>query len=86
VGEALAPFRKQVVIASKFGFKIENGGIMGLDSRPVHNKEVAEASSSGLKLMLAALMEVRKGRWQITRRPEYMLGTEAYSVTARLKL
>ncbi len=44
VGEALAPFRKQVVIATKFGFKIENGKQTGLDSRPEHIKEVAEAS------------------------------------------
>jgi hypothetical protein len=44
VGEALAPFRRQVVIATKFGFKIDNGGITGLDSRPEHIKAVAEAS------------------------------------------
>ena len=42
VGEALAPFRKQVVIASKFGFKIGTPG--ALDSRPDHIKQVAEAS------------------------------------------
>ena len=42
VGEALAPFRKQVVIASKFGFKIDTQG--ALDSRPDHIKQVAEAS------------------------------------------
>src|SRR5204862_7242691 len=34
VGEALAPFRDQVVIATKFGFKIEDGKQAGLDSRP----------------------------------------------------
>jgi aryl-alcohol dehydrogenase-like predicted oxidoreductase len=44
VGEALAPFRAQVVIATKFGFKFENGKQAGLDSRPEHIKEVAEAS------------------------------------------
>ena len=45
VGEALAPFRKEVVIATKFGFKIDgNGKQAGLDSRPEHIKEVAEAS------------------------------------------
>ena len=49
VGEALAPFRKQVVIATKFGFKFENGKQAGLDSRPVHIKEVAEASLKRLK-------------------------------------
>src|SRR4029079_5118396 len=50
VGEALAPFRKEVVIATKFGFKIENGKQNGLDSRPGHIKEVAEASLSRLKV------------------------------------
>ena len=49
VGEALAPFRKQVVIATKFAFKIENGKQAGLDSRPQHIKEVAEASLRRLK-------------------------------------
>jgi aryl-alcohol dehydrogenase-like predicted oxidoreductase len=49
VGEALAPFRKQVAIATKFGFKIENGKQAGLDSRPEHIKEVAEASLKRLK-------------------------------------
>src|ERR1700758_4964228 len=46
VGEALAPFRDQVVIATKFGFKIDpdTGKQAGLDSRPTHIKEVAEAS------------------------------------------
>jgi aryl-alcohol dehydrogenase-like predicted oxidoreductase len=49
VGEALAPFRDQVVIATKFGFTFEPGGQRGLDSRPVHIKEVAEASLKRLK-------------------------------------
>lgn len=50
VGEALAPFRSQVVIATKFGFRIdENGKQAGLDSRPEHIKEVAEASLKRLK-------------------------------------
>lgn len=49
VGEALAPFRKDVKIATKFGFKIENGKQAGLDSRPEHIKEVAEASLKRLK-------------------------------------
>jgi aryl-alcohol dehydrogenase-like predicted oxidoreductase len=45
VGEALAPHRKQVVIATKFGFKFgPKGEQIGLDSRPEHIKEVAEAS------------------------------------------
>ena len=49
VGEALAPFRDQVVIATKFGFKIENGKQAGLDSRPEHIKQVAEASLKRLR-------------------------------------
>ncbi len=50
VGEALAPFRKQVVIATKFGFKISpKGEQIGLDSRPGHIKEVAEASLKRLR-------------------------------------
>src|SRR5437667_12763597 len=49
VGEALAPFRDQVVIDTEFGFKIEDGKQAGLDSRPEHIKEVAEASLKRLK-------------------------------------
>jgi aryl-alcohol dehydrogenase-like predicted oxidoreductase len=51
VGEALAPFRDQVVIATKFGFKLDpnTGKQAGLDSRPTHIKEVAEASLKRLK-------------------------------------
>ncbi len=49
VGEALAPFREQVAIATKFGFKIENGATTGVDSRPEHVKEVAEASLRRLR-------------------------------------
>jgi aryl-alcohol dehydrogenase-like predicted oxidoreductase len=52
VGEALSPLRDQVVIATKFGFKLKpNGepGWLGLDSRPEHIKEVANASLKRLK-------------------------------------
>src|SRR6202162_4338391 len=51
VGEALAPYRTQVMIATKFGFKIDpnTGKQAGLDSRPQHIKEVAEASLKRLK-------------------------------------
>ena len=51
VGEALAPFRGRVKIATKFGFKIGSNGerMDGLDSRPAHIKEVAEASLKRLK-------------------------------------
>ena len=49
VGEALAPVRDQVVIATKFGFKFEGGKQAGLDSRPAHIRHVAEASLMRLK-------------------------------------
>src|SRR5437762_5842910 len=50
VGEALAPMRERVVIATKFGFKFgPKGEQIGLDSRPEHIKEVAEASLKRLK-------------------------------------
>ena len=51
VGEALAPIRDQVVIATKFGFKIDPNTRKqaGLDSRPAHIKEVAEASLKRLR-------------------------------------
>ncbi|MGB9460998.1 MAG: aldo/keto reductase, partial [Candidatus Acidiferrum sp.] len=51
VGEALAPFREQVAIATKFGFKLDpaTGKMAGLDSRPAHIKDVAEASLKRLK-------------------------------------
>jgi len=50
VGEALAPFRGKVVIATKFGFKIDANGPVGLDSRPEHIKQVAEASLKRLRI------------------------------------
>ncbi len=52
VGEALAPFREKVVIATKFGFKIDTstGKMAGLDSRPEHIKEVVEASLKRLRI------------------------------------
>jgi len=49
VGEALAPVRDRVVIATKFGFKFENGKQSGLDSRPAHIREMADASLKRLK-------------------------------------
>src|SRR6266446_2720696 len=51
VGEALAPFRGKVAIATKFGFKLDpnTGKQAGLDSRPEHIKEVAEASLKRLQ-------------------------------------
>jgi aryl-alcohol dehydrogenase-like predicted oxidoreductase len=51
VGEALAPFRGQVVIATKFGWKLDpnSGKQVGLDSRPEHIKQVAEGSLKRLR-------------------------------------
>jgi aryl-alcohol dehydrogenase-like predicted oxidoreductase len=51
VGEALAPLREQVVMATKFGFKLDpnTGKQAGLDSRPEHIKQVAESSLNRLK-------------------------------------
>ena len=49
LGEALGPVRDQVVIATKFGFTFEDGKLAGLDSRPAHIREVAEASLKRLK-------------------------------------
>ncbi len=51
VGEGLTPFRDQVVIATKFGFKLKSDGPgwAGVDSRPEHIKEVAEASLKRLR-------------------------------------
>jgi aryl-alcohol dehydrogenase-like predicted oxidoreductase len=53
VGEALSPYRGKVVIATKFGFKLDPAGgpqWVGLDSRPEHIKQVAEASLKRLKV------------------------------------
>jgi len=51
VGEALSPFRKQVVIATKFGFSFNgSGGQSGMNSRPAHIKQVAEQSLKRLKI------------------------------------
>jgi aryl-alcohol dehydrogenase-like predicted oxidoreductase len=53
VGEALAPFRGEVVIATKFGFNLDptaERGLGGLDSRPEHIKQVAEGSLKRLKV------------------------------------
>lgn len=49
LGDALKPFRKQVVIATKFGFTFKEGKPFGVDSRPEHIREVVEASLKRLK-------------------------------------
>jgi len=50
VGEALAPFRGRVTIATKFGFTFAGSAQSGMDSRPAHIREVAEASLRRLKI------------------------------------
>lgn len=50
VGEALAPLREQVVIATKFGWRIEEGKSVGLDSRPEQIRRVADASLHRLRV------------------------------------
>jgi len=52
VGEALSPFHGKVVIATKFGFKLDpkEGRMVGFDSRPEHIKQVAEASLKRLRI------------------------------------
>lgn len=50
VGEALAPYRDQVVIATKFGFDIQDGKHVGVNSKPDHIKKVAEGSLKRLKV------------------------------------
>lgn len=49
LGEAVEPFRDRVIIATKFGFKLENGTMTGVDSRPENIRAVAEASLKRLK-------------------------------------
>ena len=49
VGAALEPLRKNVTIATKFGFKLENNQITGVDSRPENIRAVAEASLKRLR-------------------------------------
>ncbi len=56
VGEALAPFRGKVVIATKFGFDLESGKQGGLNSRPDHIKQVVEASLKRLKVQTIDLL------------------------------
>jgi aryl-alcohol dehydrogenase-like predicted oxidoreductase len=56
LGEALAPFRRQVTIATKFGFKIVDGKQVGLDSRPAHIREVVEACLKRLRTEVVDLL------------------------------
>src|SRR3974390_860187 len=56
VGEALAPFREKVIIATKFGFDCDSGKQGGLNSRPEHIKQVVDASLKRLKVQAIDLL------------------------------
>lgn len=56
VGEALAPYRDKVVIATKFGFDIKDGKQAGIDSRPEHIREAVEGSLKRLKIATIDLL------------------------------
>jgi aryl-alcohol dehydrogenase-like predicted oxidoreductase len=56
VGEALAPLRKQVVIATKFGFNLDPNGPRGVNSRPEHIKQAVEGSLKRLKVEVIDLL------------------------------
>lgn len=56
VGEALAPFRNQVVIATKFGFNIQDGKMAGVNSQPKHIKQVVDASLKRLNVDVIDLL------------------------------
>lgn len=56
VGEALAPFKNEIVIATKFGFRFENGKQAGLDSRPENIRKVADASLKRLGVEVIDLL------------------------------
>src|SRR5579862_4395818 len=56
VGEALAPFRNKVVIATKFGFDCDSGKQGGLNSQPAHIKQVVDASLKRLKVQAIDLL------------------------------
>ncbi|ULQ56214.1 aldo/keto reductase [Flavihumibacter rivuli] len=49
VGEAIAPFRKNIILCSKFGFNIQDGKLSGLNSKPAHIREVVEQSLRRMK-------------------------------------
>jgi aryl-alcohol dehydrogenase-like predicted oxidoreductase len=49
IGRVLKPHRDKIVLATKFGFKLENGKTVGVDSRPAHIREVVEASLKRLQ-------------------------------------
>src|SRR5258705_11093054 len=56
IGEALSPLRKQVVIATKFGFNLDTNGPRGVNSRPEHIKQAVEGSLKRLKVEVIDLL------------------------------
>ncbi|HSN09705.1 MAG TPA: aldo/keto reductase [Hanamia sp.] len=56
VGEALTPFRNEVVIATKFGFDIQDGKMVGVNSRPAHIKKAVEGSLKRLQVDVIDLL------------------------------
>ena len=56
VGEALAPFRNEVVIATKFGFNIQDGKMVGVNSKPEHIREAVEGSLKRLDIDVIDLL------------------------------
>src|ERR1700675_4603045 len=56
VGEALAPFRNEVVIATKFGFNIQDGKTMGISSRPENIRRAVEGSLKRLRVDVIDLL------------------------------
>jgi len=77
VGEALEPVRDQVLVCTKFGFKIdEKGHMVGLDSRPEHIRKVVDASLKRLRTDHVDLLyqhrvtgSIRRSRWKTWRAP-----------------
>lgn len=56
VGEAFAPFRNEVVIATKFGFNIQDGKMVGVNSKPEHIREAVEGSLKRLNIEVIDLL------------------------------
>ena len=56
VGEALAPYRDKVVIATKFGFNIQDGKMVGINSKPEHIKKAVEGSLKRLNVDVIDLL------------------------------
>ncbi len=80
VGEALRPVRRDVVIATKFGFRIVDGKVDGLDSRPAHIREVVDASLRRLRTDVIDLLYQHRVDPQVP--IEAVAGTVQYLIRA----